>query len=144
MIFKREVDNINYIYEKLFRFVITFQAWAAASYAFIKAKASHIMEKSWFLLLFSLCVYDSIAQCDTGMKTCDLYPWDTWSTCTSTCGGTRQRYLPVCCDQRANTLNECLQLCNFTRQWYDMTKIQKEKCGDACTSGEQITKQCKN
>ncbi|XP_063402403.1 neurocan core protein-like [Mytilus trossulus] len=88
------------------------------------------------LCLSGIVIVNAQSSCSYGLHECEFYPWEAWSACNSTCGGTRYRMKPLCCvhvQGQQTTFDECLQSCNITRQQYFQNKYEEQSC-EGCTN----------
>ncbi|KAI0231881.1 hypothetical protein LSAT2_017762 [Lamellibrachia satsuma] len=53
-------------------------------------------------------------------RTCEVYPWGSWSSCSSECGGTHKRTKSICCNTNWDYAT-CILHCNYDRSDFAQT-----------------------
>lgn len=100
------------------------------------------------VLLLCLTVTTSVVSISAGcpVKRCEWFPWETWSDCSSTCGGgTRWRYRLICCKaELSDDIRACISNCNYDMSYYRNNRDEYGPCNQVCFNGGTFTQQAGN
>lgn len=82
-------------------------------------------------LIFFSFIHSTECDCSGNADICEWTPWESWGSCSSSCGGgSRKRARPACC-KKSLSFDQCMKECNMDKddQW------EYRSCNNYCYHG---------